>query len=427
MATKTYKFTAEDLQRMQSYPWQQKVLRSQAKIIEACMHCNWRIAVSFSGGKDSAVLLDMTARVWAINKEAHGDAPLTVVFANTGMEHAGMVRFVREFCAYIQETHGIAIDLHITTPGKGNDFRSIVTQKRRCPHCDSTDHEILKRHKGVKKRQQARKCPHCGTEWIADFTLGYPIGSKKTAKAIRYVREWVEQSGVDWPEFSRTLGRDEKTVFRLRGMGCPDGTILYLTGINSELKRSNGFFLARTWWPLCGPDAPPVSEVCCDIIKKAPIHAIENELGLSSMVATTAAESRQRKFSWMESGCNAFEGDKVRSKPMSPWLEQDVLAYHDHYRLPHFCMYGDLARLLNGNLQFTGEQRTGCKLCMFGCQFPDERDRLVRLQASEPHTVEWAMRPVELGGCGLAEVLEFLHDRCGVEIEMPKTKDTLTV
>ena len=100
-------------------------------------------------------------------------------------------------------------------------------------------------------------------------------------------------------------------------------------------------------------------------------------------------------------------------KPMGFWLEKNVLEYIKKYDLPTFFVYGKLVEE-NGELRFTGEQRTGCKLCLFGIQFDTER--LKRLKQIEPQTYKFAVKPVEEGGLGYRKVIEYINKKCGCNV-----------
>ena len=56
-------YTRQDLSVMQAWPLKRKIRVTQAKIIEWYHHYGGKVAVSFSGGKDSTVLLDLARRV----------------------------------------------------------------------------------------------------------------------------------------------------------------------------------------------------------------------------------------------------------------------------------------------------------------------------------------------------------------------------
>ena len=78
--------TAERLKELQSLPLWRKVLITQTRIMEWYLHFDGKVCVSFSGGKDSTVLLH-------IARQCFPDIP--AVFSNTGLEYPEIQRFVR--------------------------------------------------------------------------------------------------------------------------------------------------------------------------------------------------------------------------------------------------------------------------------------------------------------------------------------------
>lgn len=78
--------TAERLAELQALPLHRKIQISQARIIEWYQRNNGNVVISFSGGKDSTVLLHMVRTLYP-------DVP--AVFSNTGLEYGEIQRFVR--------------------------------------------------------------------------------------------------------------------------------------------------------------------------------------------------------------------------------------------------------------------------------------------------------------------------------------------
>ena len=76
----------ERLQELQALPLERKILITQARIIEWYSHYNGQVYVSFSGGKDSTVLLD-------IARKCFPDIP--AVFCDTGLEYPEIREFVK--------------------------------------------------------------------------------------------------------------------------------------------------------------------------------------------------------------------------------------------------------------------------------------------------------------------------------------------
>lgn len=142
------------LRELQALPLERKIQITQARILEWNKHYNGKIVVSFSGGKDSTVLLDLVRRV----------APDTrAVFSNTGLEYAEIQRFVKSF-----------------------DNVDIVTPKMRFDQVIST--------------------------------YGYPLISKEVAEAIYYARRIRSQNGnVERERESRTGGRKRGELHGERG------------------------------------------------------------------------------------------------------------------------------------------------------------------------------------------------------------------
>ena len=80
------KYTKEDLKIMQSWSLQRKIQVTQTRIIEWYQHWEGKVYVSFSGGKDSTVLLDLVRRIYP---------DVEAVFVDTGLEYPEIREFVR--------------------------------------------------------------------------------------------------------------------------------------------------------------------------------------------------------------------------------------------------------------------------------------------------------------------------------------------
>lgn len=80
------KYTIADLQAMQAWPLSRKIQVTQTRIIEWYIKNKGQVYVSFSGGKDSTVLLDLARRIYP-------DMP--VVFVDTGLEYPEIREFVK--------------------------------------------------------------------------------------------------------------------------------------------------------------------------------------------------------------------------------------------------------------------------------------------------------------------------------------------
>lgn len=79
-------YTKQDLATMQAWPLERKIRESQTKIREWYEHYGGKVFVSFSGGKDSTLLLDLVRGLYP-------DVP--AAYADTGMEYPEIQDFVR--------------------------------------------------------------------------------------------------------------------------------------------------------------------------------------------------------------------------------------------------------------------------------------------------------------------------------------------
>lgn len=82
----TNKHTAEDLKEMQSWDLSRKITTTQTRLLEWYQKHDGKIYISFSGGKDSTVLLDIARKLYP-------DIP--AVYIDTGLEFPELREFVK--------------------------------------------------------------------------------------------------------------------------------------------------------------------------------------------------------------------------------------------------------------------------------------------------------------------------------------------
>lgn len=138
-----------------------------------------------------------------------------------------------------------------------------------------------------------------------------------------------------------------------------------------------------------------------------------------------------RMQKWRETGCNAFEGKRPLSKPMSFWTEQDVLRFIVERNIPYASVYGDIvasdgendygATLIDCKLHCTGCQRTGCMFCGFGAHLEKGENRFECMRRTHPKHYEFCIgggafdtdglwKPTK-DGLGYARVLDYIGVR----------------
>lgn len=223
------------------------------------------VYISFSGGKDSTVLLDIARKIYP---------DIKAVFSDTGLEYPEIKDFIKTYD-----------NVDIVRPKMS--FKQVIEK------------------------------------------YGYPVISKEQSNYIYRVRN------------TKSEGEYNK----------------YFHGINRDGSKTS-FHVSEKWKYMI--DAPfKISDKCCDKLKKDPLKRYEKETGRIPIIATMACESKQRERQYLETGCNAFDGKRPMSKPMSIWTEQDVLRYIKENNLTIASVYGDIIEDENGKFTTTGEKRTG--------------------------------------------------------------------
>ena len=82
------KYTSEDLKTMQAWSLERKIQVTQTRLIEWYQKWNGKVYVSFSGGKDSTVLLHIARQLYP---------DIEAVFIDTGLEFSEIREFVKTF------------------------------------------------------------------------------------------------------------------------------------------------------------------------------------------------------------------------------------------------------------------------------------------------------------------------------------------
>ncbi len=343
-----YKVSNKELKERQAFPLEEKILWAIYKYIDYVeVYGLENVFISYSGGKDSDVVCDIIDRLHA-------------------GEFEGMLHPLYQFL-YARFIKGNPAPEKVFC-NTGLEWPEIVKHvKSRYPNAT-----ILKPKMGF-------------TKFIS--TQGVAVGSKKIATTIRRLKSYIENPS---PKNEATKN-------------------LYLTGIKRDGSVGNSKIPDR-WLKLL--DAPfNVTEKCCDVFKKDPIHEFTKSNGKKAIIGTTAAGSDNRTVSYMMTGCISWEKGKEKCRPISIFLEEDIWAYSRKYNFEFCEVYYNRVKdvvQLDGSIKkenLEAESKTGCTFCMFGLHLEpkDRANRIQRIAISNPKYYD-----IIINKCGLGEVLGWL-------------------
>ncbi|MBQ1297421.1 MAG: phosphoadenosine phosphosulfate reductase family protein [Clostridiales bacterium] len=396
--------TISDLYQMQSLPLSAKIRMTENRIRAWCDYWNDEVYVSFSGGKDSTVLVDIVTNM------GYKDIPL--VFADTGLEYPEIREFVKGYGD------------RVTWLKPKMNFKQVIEKygypffSKEISECISDSRKYLtkleERENALTDRQTDRQTMPFAAHF-ADL-LGIERRKDKNNETYQMIR-------------TGNIPKCPVRVQQLLGMLKRDD------GRKSAFDRSRYLFML---------EAPfEVSNRCCGVMKKNPVHKYGRETGRKPITAQMASESRQRTQKWLQNGCNGFDMKSPISNPMSFWTEQDILLYIKQNNVPICSVYGDIVEDLTGTeevegqltmsdvpgwedqtefdaerlpLKTTGCDRTGCMFCGYGCHLEKGEGRFVRMKKTHPKQYDYIMRPWEEGGLNYKEIIDWINEHGNLNI-----------
>lgn len=384
------KHTMTDLYQMQSLPLSGKIKMTKRRIDEWVDRFGEEgVYVSFSGGKDSTVLVDIVRNVCN-----YKDIPL--VFVDVPTQYPELKEFAKTFDNLVILKPKISF--------------AQVCEKYGFPMISK---EVSNCVSGARKYVKYLDSQKCNNTILTD------------RQTVPYACYMADLLGID-----RRIDKQNEQYKSLQMGVIPSGSEYRLRRLNGELKDRKGnysqfnqkkykFFL----------DAPfDISDMCCMEMKHKPAFAYEKQTKRKPILAVMASESTMRTQKWLQDGCNAFNVKRPHSNPMSFWTEQDVLLYIKENNLPICSVYGDVVtddeetgqtnlsdfmdmeefELGRPILHTTGCDRTGCVLCGFGCHLEKE-SRFERLKQTHPkfHNLLYVLKN---NGITYAEAIDWVNE-----------------
>lgn len=300
------KITPKELQERQRWSLNKKIDHALGTIEQFFNYTKGNCVIMFSGGKDSTVLLHLARRIYP---------ELKAVFVNTTNEFSEILKFVK------------TVDNVETIMPKVTFIHTVEE-------------------------------------------YGFPLISKKVAKAISYIK---------YPSPKTENVRN-----------------LVLTGYNSHGQKCESYKLAKKWYFL--KDSPfDITHKCCEILKHKPFIEYQKKHKVFPITGIMADNGQQRKGNYLKYGCNILNGKKSVSRPLSIWTDEDIWQYIRLYDLPYCELYDK------------GETNTGCAYCGFGCHLEKE-SRFERLKNREPKRFEQMMN-LKNNGITYAEAIKIVLNK----------------
>jgi len=439
--------TLQELQQMQALPLDLKVALTKSRIRAWINEYGTDgVYVSFSGGKDSTVLLDLV-------RQDYPEVP--AVFCNTGLELPEVLQFVRKYenvtwlrpkmsFREIVEKYGYPFfgkEISETVYGA----RRYLTELRRRtenPPDRQTDRQtrpIREWHRicdqlGIERRYGSARTSQTSSEYRDAERERAVQGYRKTLQLVGAYQDEPRESlnhyyhanqifevtgdrfgGIKPSELHKNKGREndagvakaDELYEQIKYGTMPEPIRLQM--LNGTFKNQDGtksmFNKARYQFMLKAPFE--ISNRCCYVMKKSIAHKYQKDTGRYPMTAQMASESKLRTQQWLKNGCNGFNLNSPISNPMSFWTESDVLLYIREHKLPIASVYGDIVgddadgqmnlelfELDRPCLRTTGMSRTGCFACMYGYQRekPEENRLEMMLKYSNPKLVDYLLR-----------------------------------
>lgn len=377
-----------DLRQLQALPLSIKVQMTQARVRDWVSEFGVDgVYVSFSGGKDSTVLLDIVRGLYP---------EVPAVFVDTGLEYPEIREFVRTFD-------------NVTWIKPEMNFRRVI-EKYGYPFIS----------------KEVCECVYGAKKYLKSM-------NKSNTIARQTDRQTDSRICISSTNCSELVSMLQKRRNRRAALlfGIMDNQWKIRANIPKEDKSS--FSKTRYKFLL---DAPfDVGNQCCLVMKKKPARDYFRKTGRHPITAQMASESALRLQKWLQFGCNAFSSKHPISNPMSFWTEQDVLEYIVEHKLKIASVYGEIVEdygsEFDGQMDFcdfglaenvrglktTGCQRTGCMFCGYGCHLEKSPNRFERMKETHPKQYEYLFRDWEKGGLGYKRVIDWINKHGNMNIK----------
>jgi len=351
------KHTIGDLYQMQSLPLRHKITMTKKRIEGWYDAFDGQVYVSFSGGKDSTVLVDIVTDM--------GLTDVPIVFVDTGLEYPELREFVKSYGD------------RVTWLKPKLNFRKII-EKYGYPFISKEVSQTIEEYQSYIRTHNEN--PEGFYRWKK--LCGEAI-DKKTGKPSQYnMPQWKFLVECPYPishkccdfmkkkptkEYTKLTGRQAITA----QMACESN----LRKIQWLQYGCNAFDKKR---PISNPMSFWTEQDVLEYIKV-------NNLPIASVYGDIVEDQ----------GDEGVDG-QMRFDDLSADLWTD--------------------KLEQPKLKTTGCKRTGCMFCGYGCHLEKDEGRFERMKETHPKQYEWIMKPWSEGGLGYKEVIDWINEHGNLNI-----------
>lgn len=343
-----------ELFEMQKLPMEEKLAITVGEMGKAIKLSRHKIAIAFSGGKDSQVV----AHIFKTN---YPDVEVHGIFGNTGVEYPESLRFARD---YGKRLFGEQF-FHEAKPGVlEEDGLKYEAQKETLEWLirEGRASEVLQAD-GKLKTTKALETAATQEMW-EDFRNRNLVWRKGTPISYWWC---VDQYG--FPILGKAAS---KLDARRINIDC------FLRFSNSKSEKSE---LIEYYNML---REVKISQHCCKLLKKEPSERLQSEIDVDVIIkGLMAAESRSRQTNFCTRGY-IFESKRqhlgddpfYHVNPISIWTDEDIWEYIHKYIGEYSPLYDMGWEDQHG--EFHNIKRNGCMGCATGIMFADNQMAMLR-------------------------------------------------
>lgn len=344
---------------MQSLPLKYKIVMTQQRIRGWYDHWDGDVYVSFSGGKDSTVLVDIVTNM------GYKDIPL--VFVDTGLEYPEIREFVK---SYGDRVVWLRPKLNFKQVIEKFGYPLISKDVSQCVY----EANLSAKNQNCDVRETYLWNRAFNPE--SDYAKKYPQYSRSKYDYLNDAPFMISDRCCKVMKKKPTKDYEKETNRK---------PILATMASESRMRTTtwlrNGCNAFEAKRPLSNPMSFWTEQDVLQYIK-------ENNLPICSVYGDVVEDL---------TGTEEVEGQLTMSD-IEGWEEQGAF---DAERLP---------------LKTTGCQRTGCMFCMFGCAWSNW-DNFERMKVTHPKQYDYIMRPWEQGGLNYKEVIDWINENGGMNIK----------